>query len=151
MNIEENYDKIYRFCYLRVKKRDVAEDLTQETFLKYLEHPQYHSTEKTLRILYTIAGNLCTDHFRKYVPDELAEEYSSEDDTEGEVFTKISLTQALEKLSQEDREIVLLRFVNETPIEVIGKLYNMSRFSVYRRIKRILSTLKNELESEELQ
>ncbi len=55
MDIEEQYDKIYRFCYLRVRHRETAEDITQETFLRYLEHPQYHSLDKTLQLLYTIA------------------------------------------------------------------------------------------------
>ena len=54
MDIEEQYDKIYRFCYLRVRHRETAEDITQETFLRYLEHPQYHSLDKTLQLLYTI-------------------------------------------------------------------------------------------------
>ncbi|MCM1362233.1 MAG: RNA polymerase subunit sigma-24, partial [Clostridiales bacterium] len=42
-DISDQYDKIYRYCYLRVKKREIAEDITQETFLRYLERPQYHN------------------------------------------------------------------------------------------------------------
>lgn len=65
LDINEQYDKIYRFCYLRVSNRETAEDLTQETFLRYLEHPQYHNIDKTLQLLYTIARNLCNDEFRR--------------------------------------------------------------------------------------
>lgn len=36
-NIEEQYDKIYRYCYYKVKNRDLAEDITQETFLRGFE------------------------------------------------------------------------------------------------------------------
>ncbi len=39
MDIEEQYDKIYRFCYYRVKNKETAEDLTQETFLRFLKAP----------------------------------------------------------------------------------------------------------------
>ena len=71
LDINEQYDKIYRYCFLRVRHKETAEDLTQETFLRYLEHPQYHSEDKTLQLLYTIAGNLCTDEFRKILFDRI--------------------------------------------------------------------------------
>ena len=50
LDINEQYDKIYRYCFLRVRHKETAEDLTQETFLRYLEHPQYHSEDKTLQL-----------------------------------------------------------------------------------------------------
>ncbi len=37
VDIEEQYDKIYRYCYFRLRSRQTAEDITQETFLRYLE------------------------------------------------------------------------------------------------------------------
>lgn len=148
-DIDEQYDKIYRYCYLRVRHRETAEDITQETFLRYLERPQYHNIDKTLHLLYTIAGNLCADHFRMKSSCEIPEETSSDENTEEKVLSALSLSQALEKLASEDREIILLRYINEVPVNVIGRLYNMSRFSVNRRIKKILEILHNELGKEE--
>ena len=40
-DIEKQYDKIYRYCYFKVKNASVAEDLTQETFLKFLQQNSY--------------------------------------------------------------------------------------------------------------
>ncbi|HOC33885.1 MAG: sigma-70 family RNA polymerase sigma factor [Ruminococcus flavefaciens] len=150
MDIEEQYDKIYRFCYLRVRHRETAEDITQETFLRYLEHPQYHSLDKTLQLLYTIAGNLCTDEFRKKTAVGLSDTDASDDDIEDSVLSKFSLKQALGRLDSTDREIILLRYINEVPVNVIGKIYNISRFAVNRRIKRILDELHRDLGKEEL-
>ena len=150
MDIDEQYDKIYRFCYLRVKHRETAEDLTQETFLRFLEHPQYHSIDKTLQLLYTIAGNLCKDQYKKKTELELTDTDPSDEDIEDNVLSKFSLRQALDKLEETDREIILLRYINEVPINVIGKIYNMSRFAVNRRIKRILDFLHKDLGKEEL-
>ncbi len=138
LNIDEQYDKIYRYCYLRVRHRETAEDLTQETFLRYLEHPQYRSVEKTLQLLYTIAGNLCADKFRMKQTSELSEETASEENIEETVLSGFSLQQALNSLPQEDREIILLRYINEVPVNVIAALYGISRFAVNRRIKKIL-------------
>ncbi len=150
MDIDEQYEKIYRYCYLRVRHKETAEDLTQETFLRYLEHPHYSSEDKTLQLLYTIAGNLCTDEFRKKKPTELSDTESDGKDMEEDVLSGFELKMALDKLSSEDREIVLLRFLNGVPLNVIAKLYNISRFSLSRRINRILSSLKEYMGKEEL-
>ena len=150
MDIDEQYDKIYRFCYLRVRHRETAEDLTQETFLRYLEHPQYHSIDKTLQLLYTIAGNLCKDQYRKKSAVELSETDASDENIEENVLSSFSLSQALGHLDETDREMILLRYVNEVPVNVIGKIYNISRFAVSRRLKRILDDLHRELGREEL-
>jgi RNA polymerase sigma-70 factor (ECF subfamily) len=150
LDIDEQYDKIYRFCYLRLKHRETAEDITQETFLRYLEHPQYHSLDKTLQILYTIAGNLCKDQFRKKTELEISDTDPSDENIEDSVLSELSLKQALNKLNDTDREIILLRYINDVPVNVIGKLYDMSRFAVNRRIKRILEFLHNDLGKEEL-
>ena len=150
MDIDEQYEKIYRFCYLRVRHRETAEDLTQETFLRFLEHPQYHSIDKTLQLLYTIAGNLCKDQFRKKAAVELSDTDASDENIEDTVLSSFSLSQALNKLEETDREMILLRYVNEVPVNVISKIYDISRFAVNRRLKRILDDLHKELGKEEL-
>ena len=150
LNIDEQYDKIYRYCFLRVHHKETAEDLTQETFLRYLEHPHYNSIDKTLQLLYTIAGNLCTDEFRKAKTSELDESETSDENIENHVLSGFDLKQALHKLSNEDREIILLRYVNEVPVNVIAKLLNISRFALNRRINRILSSLREYMGKEEL-
>ena len=149
-DINEQYDKIYRYCFLRVRHKETAEDLTQETFLRYLEHPHYNSVDKTLQLLYTIAGNLCLDEFRKKKTTELSDTEVSAENVENDVLSGVDLKQALNKISAEDREIILLRYVNEVPVNVIAKLYNISRFALNRRIKRILGDLQEYLGREEL-
>lgn len=150
ISIDEQYDKIYRYCYLRVRHKETAEDITQETFLRYLEHPHYNSVDKTLQLLYTIAGNLCNDEFRKVKASELPEDKAADDDIEDSVLSGFELKQALAKLSDEDREIILLRYVNGVPVNVIAKLHNISRFALNRRINSILGRLHEYMGKEEL-
>ena len=38
MDLEDQYDKLYRYCYFRVRDVQTAEDLVQETFLRWLDH-----------------------------------------------------------------------------------------------------------------
>ncbi len=147
-DLKEQYDKIYRYCYIRVQCRETAEDITQETFLRYLENPQYHGKNEMIRILYTIAGNLCTDEFRRKKSLPLPEEPSDDTDHEKLWTEHIALKEAVFSLSDEDRELVLLRYINDVPVGVLSSLYNVSRFSISRRLKKILSVLRKNLEKE---
>ena len=65
VDIAEQYDKIYRYCYFKLHNAHVAEDITQETFLRFLECEGYRDAGKPLAFLYTVARNLCIDEFRK--------------------------------------------------------------------------------------
>lgn len=149
IDLKDQYDKIYRYCYLRVRNREIAEDLTQETFLRFLEHPQYHDKGGALQYLYTIAGNLCIDEYRKKPVESLPEEISESTDDESEWVTHIALCNAVASLSDEEREIILLRYVNEVPVSAISSLYKISRFALNRKIKKILAALRKEFEKEE--
>ena len=56
------------------------------------------------------------------------------------------MKQAMEKLTNEERELVLLRFVNEVPVKVISELRGCSRFSLNRQIKQVLKKLREILQ-----
>lgn len=147
-DLKEQYDKIFRFCILRVKNSQTAEDITQETFLRFLENPQYSTRSEQIKILYTIAGNLCTDEFRRKQTVSLPDDLPDDRDSESIWNERIMLKNAIYSLPESDRELVLMRYVNEVPLSVISKLYNVSRFSLSRRLKKILSQLKDSFEKE---
>ena len=143
MDLSEQYDKIYRYCYEKLRRRESAEDVTQETFLRF--YRSYAGRERTLQLLYTIARNLCADEWRRRpeLPLEDAEDIPQE-----EFFCDggPDLRAALEKLAPEDRELLLLRCVNEVPWDTLSALYGVSRFALSRRLRALLAGLKRELE-----
>ena len=51
MDLEEQYEKIYRYCYFRLRHQQMAEDITQETFLRFLESGNYCERGKKLRYI----------------------------------------------------------------------------------------------------
>ena len=63
-DIEEQYDKIYRYCYLKPKTSLWLKTLTQECFLEIYLSEYLCGTWKRTAYLYTIARNLCMDTFR---------------------------------------------------------------------------------------
>lgn len=149
MDLEEQYDKIYRYCYFKVRQRELAEDITQETFLRFLESSGYTDTGRSLHYLYTIARNLCIDAHRRR-PAEALEEEPPGHDPEEDMVKQISIRLALSQLKDTDRELLLLRYANEVPVSVIGKLYGISRFAVYRKLLQASNNLKSNLEKEDI-
>lgn len=145
-DLEEQYDKIYRYCFFKVKNRELAEDITQEVFLRFLNQEDCRSIERKLPYLYTIARNLCIDEYRKRKSLPLIEEEWVEDaGTEEKMFSSISLKMALAALEEDEREMILLRYVNETPFAVICKIFGFSRYTVYRKLQKALKKLEEEL------
>lgn len=140
LDIDQHYDKIYKYCYFRLHNRDLAEDITQETFLRFFASETYRDTGQALQYLYTVARNLCIDEHRKPKTEELPDSLLS--NTEEDILTSIDLRIALDKLSEEERELILLRYINEVPLSVMSRLYGMSRFALYRRIQSITKKLQ---------
>ncbi|MBR1430970.1 sigma-70 family RNA polymerase sigma factor [Ruminococcus sp.] len=149
IDINDQYDKIFRYCYYKIHDRDIAEDLTQETFLRFLESPHYRDMGKELHYLYTIAGNLCKDAFHRRTAEELDENIADDKDYEDFILTNVALGNAIKNLPEEDKEIIILRYINDVPIGVLGELFGMSRFRMSRRIKGILRHLRQTLDREE--
>ena len=140
MDIEEEYDKIFRYCYWKVHNKEIAEDITQETFLRFLQS-NYDERGKRIHFLYTIAGNLCIDESRKKTFEDYSENqnhtYSNADD----LFTQIYVKQILSQLSEEDRDLMIMRYINREPISDICEVIGISRFALYRRLRGIKKVL----------
>ena len=155
MDLEQYYDGIYRYCFLRLNDRHAAEDLAQETFLRFLEASEYRDMGKPLAFLYTIARNLCIDYICRC--SNRADKTSPLEDpgsfpapsSEGALIDSLTLAQALSLLDSADREIICLRYVNEISVSDIGKIMNLSRFSVRRRLNRSLKLLSQHIRKED--
>lgn len=143
IDLEEQYDKIYRYCYYRLRDRERAEDVTQETFLRWFASDTYRDRDQLLHYLYTVARHLCVDESRRPACQPLPKELPSR---EPDPLLPIALRAELDKLAAEDRELVLLRCVNGESMTVLSKLYGQSRFALLRKLNSILKTLRKALE-----
>ncbi|MBQ8278436.1 MAG: RNA polymerase sigma factor [Roseburia sp.] len=144
IDINEQYDKVYRYCYFKVKNQHLAEDITQETFLRFFESSSYKDTGRPLAYLYTVARNLCIDEFRKVHTEELKEEILQNGFEDG-VVEKENLQQAMATLTKEEQELILLRYVNEVSFADLSKMYGKSRFALYRELSKITSKLERRI------
>ena len=142
VSLQEQYDKIYKYCYFKTNSAVLAEDLTQETFLRFFNQNNYINRGKPLAYLYTIARNLCVDAYRKIIEQPLPEDAADECAEISSLETSIAVRTAVATLPIDIQELLLLRFSNELSVKEICGITGLSRFAVRRRINEGLKKLK---------
>lgn len=142
--------KIYRYCYVNSGDKEQAWDLVQETFLKAWKSMSNFSLEAGGTIqayLFRIARNLMIDLSRKkkeYPLDE-ALEIEGHEDFEEDLDRKdleSQLKNALSRLDETDRQIVVLRYFEELPPPEAAKILGMNEGAFRVRTHRALKKLK---------
>ena len=64
--VRKYYGDILKYCGYHCFDLEYAEDLAQETFVHFFAKlSEYRSIGKTKNYLYTIAGNLCKNYYKK--------------------------------------------------------------------------------------
>ncbi|MFZ2975790.1 MAG: sigma-70 family RNA polymerase sigma factor [Candidatus Moraniibacteriota bacterium] len=144
------FTPLFRYIFYQTKNREVAEDLVQTVFLKALRQKNT-DTFPPLPYFFTIARNTVIDYWKK--KKEIAVDLSSvifsslldEQDNPQEKLEKEfeldKITQALETLSYEQKEILTLRFISDLPNKeisvMLGKTEEAVRQIQYRAIKKL--------------
>lgn len=148
---EEFSDGIFRHCLYRVSNREVSRDLTQETFLKVWQYIVSGGEILNMKaFLYKTANNLVIDYYRKKKSDSLdvlqEDGFDPIGDSDIEIVQGAEVSQALailQKLSEDDREILVFRFVDGLSITEIADTLGETENVVSVRIHRALQKAKN--------
>ena len=153
--IEVYYPEILKYCIWHAPNRTLAEDATQETFLKLIRYMNKYVHKGNFRaFLYKIAANTCIDIWRKQetikeFPEGMKlEQIQMEISYEEYGFTKVQELLDLQRmiciLPNEQREIIILRFVHNLTIREIADVTGISFRTVQSRIRLALKKLKTE-------
>lgn len=141
---ETYYTKIYEYCFRHVSNRETAQDLAQDVFVKaFSAIDGYSDYGKILNYLYVIAKNLCTDHYRKKKTisfDDL-DLYEGEDEMSKREDVLV-VRNALRKLSDIEREIVILRFYQDLKIKDIATIMGMTLSTTKYHLKKGIQELE---------
>ena len=147
--VRQHYDAVFRFCARRVGP-DRAADVSQETFLtaqKVLHKYRGDSTVSTW--LLGIANNECRRYSRSKSHDALAIEILPDIvGTEGEtnqIIDRHALSQAMQKLSDEHREIVILHELDGLTYEEAAEVLQIPVGTVKSRLHHAFQQLRRSL------
>jgi RNA polymerase sigma-70 factor (ECF subfamily) len=124
-------ERIYRFVYFRVEDQQTAEDITSQVFLKAWENLGRFKIGGTpfLAWLYTIAQNAVIDHYRTRKVTAALDDVRLSDPGHAEhvehgIDFQVEMTSvktALLTLTDDQRQVILLKFIDEMSNEEIAR------------------------------
>jgi RNA polymerase sigma-70 factor (ECF subfamily) len=149
---------VYTSIYIMVKDKYIAEDLFQDTFLKIVNNirkDKYSEQGKFLPWALRIAHNLCIDHFRKVKQqvkitlsdgsDFFALLPLKEEHVEERIIrrqSEYSVQQIIDRLPEEQREVVVMRIYGEMSFKEISDITGVSINTALGRMRYALINLR---------
>ena len=152
-------ERIFRYIYFRVTDEVTAEDLTSQVFSKAWENLDRYkpSGAPFIAWLYTIARNAVIDHFRTLKEtvglDEVASLSSagpSPDDVVELHFETEALREALQSLTDEQQQVVVLKFIAGMTTDEIAKQLGKRPSAIRALQMRGLQALARQMERKEV-
>ena len=147
---EEHFNTVYKYLLCLTHNANFSEELTQETFLKALEHIDTFKGNCKISVwLCQIAKNLMINEQKKkdntlLQVDETIEKIESTNNTENLAIKneeKLRLYKKIQKLDKISKEVVYLRITGELSFKEIGNILNMTenyaRVTFYRAKKKL--------------
>lgn len=119
-------DKVFRLCFSMLRDRALAEDVTQEIFLKvWRALPGYGAQASLSTWIYAISRNTCLSELRRRKPtvsiDQDEESYDSEvaalSAPEQDDSATVSVSQVLDQLPERYRQAVTLFYMEDKSYE----------------------------------
>jgi len=146
--------EIVRYLTHRTRDADAAEDLAQQVFLKAWQAiPRYEDRGVPFKAwLYRMAHNQMVDHFRSRRPTSDLEGLDLPVESEAETLLldgemQEALKGALERLTEDHRQVLVLRFLMEKSAREIGEIMGRKEVTIRGLQMRALQSLRREIES----
>ena len=148
------FDTIYRYVYFKVNEKYV-EDIVGVVFIKTWENiKRYKKTSGFKSWIFRIAHNSVIDHYRTNKEDfELSENiadnrilHNPNIITEKRIVSQF-VRNAVRKLEEKYRQIIILKFINELENDEIAKILKTSAANVrtlqFRALKKLKKIIEN--------
>ena len=143
------FPKLYRYAFVRLRRKAEAEDIASAVFLeavRQIDRFQY-TGRPILAWLYGIAHNLVHDRLKQAArapePDDVA--LGTQITGPDEPAPDIDLMNAVNELSDEQRDVIILRFYLSLSAQEVSELIGRSPAAVYSLQTRAIVNLRERL------
>jgi RNA polymerase sigma factor (sigma-70 family) len=142
--VNQYADNVYRFIVKNLRHEEDARDVVQTAFEKLWRNREEIDNSKSKSWLFTVAYNQMVDHIRKVKRVRLTEEFRDDSRVSHKEVnnTKAILQEALSKLNETQRSLVMLKDYEGYSYEEIGKIMNLSDSQVKVYLHRARLQLK---------
>lgn len=149
--VSEYADNVYRFILKNLRHEEDARDVVQSAFEKMWINRSEIDNSRCKSYLFTVAYNQMIDHLRKVKRVQLRDEFREETKVQDRPMhnTKKILEEALSRLSETQRSLVLLKDYEGYSYEEIGQITGLNESQVKVYLHRARIQLKNFLVSPE--
>lgn len=134
-------DNVYRFILKNLRHEEDARDVVQTAFEKMWRNREEVDAGKCKSYLFTVAYHQMIDHIRKVKRIQLKDEFSAESKVENKPANDLKriLNDALQRLSETQRSLVLLKDYEGYSYDEIGRIMglNESQVKVYLHRARV--------------
>ena len=144
---EENFARVYGFIARRVRNRQEAQDLTSQVFeraLRNLHRFEWRGTPFAAW-LYRMASNAIADHYHAKARELPRQDPEITTDEMEHAERRAILSRCLERLPQEQRHVVVMRFLEERSIRDIATQLGKSEGAIKQLQWRALQKLRAEM------
>jgi RNA polymerase sigma factor (sigma-70 family) len=137
-------DNVYRFIVKNLRHEEDARDVVQTAFEKLWRNRQEVDGSKSKSYLFTVAYNQMIDHLRKVKRVYLKEDFKEEARIQNKHMdnARAVLQEALARLSETQRSLVMLKDYEGYSYEEIGKIMNLNESQVKVYLHRARLQLK---------
>ena len=150
------YQPVRNFVYYKTGDRDVADDISQDTFSKIWEKRETIRIETVRKLAYTIASNLCKNRFehQRVVLEFAGNKYISGGNAESPEFEmelkefNDKLKSAINRLNEKNRTVFLMNRIDGLTYGEIAENLNLSEKAIEKRMKNALDELKKTIKYE---
>ncbi len=143
---EAYYRRTFAVAYNILRRRENAEDITQDAFIKAFQNiHQLHDSEKFGAWLSVIASNLARNYLKRekrmVITDDLPvfEANDSVDSTEAEALRSLEIDRvrkAIKELPPEHYQVIVLQYYDDLKVEEIARLLKIRPGTVKSRLFR---------------
>lgn len=150
-------DSVFSYIFVMVRDYQLAEDLTQETFIKaYKKHHSFEKRAEPKTWLFRIARNITIDYIRKQKPISLLKElFHTKQDTDPSPQDVMELREvseelyrALNNIKPHYREVIILRKLKGFSTKETSDVLNWSESKVKSTLHRAIPALEKQLTKE---
>jgi len=151
------YVPIFRYVAFRINEHETAEDLTSEVFTRLLSALRDHTApQKTIRAwLYSVASHIVKDYYRKKyrrpqttLNDSIPSLADSPDKKVEMNLAKEQLHQAMTDLTEDQQQVLALRFGYEMSIRDVAQTIGKSEGAIKMLQARAIAALSRKMSSE---